>query len=138
MYKRLAYISRAAAGITAREAYDIIRVSVNRNGQQQLSGGLVLIDQHFVQVLEGHPDRVDARFAVIAADPRHEAVQLRESVVCDTLLFQGHWMAFSNDAVIPPALRQQFGIDAAHPVHTLPADALVRFVHACCQQAPAG
>lgn len=137
MYKRVTYVSRAVAGISARDAYDIIRVSVNRNGQQQLSGGLVLMDQHFVQVLEGPPDRVDARYAVIAADPRHEALQLRQSVCSDTLMFQGHWMAFSSDAQITPALRLQFGIDAQHPVQGLATDTLVALVQACCQHAAA-
>ncbi|MEY2893710.1 MAG: hypothetical protein RJA98_3618 [Pseudomonadota bacterium] len=132
-YKRLAYVSRAAAGITARDAYDIIRVSVNRNCRLQLTGGLVFIDQHFVQVLEGHPDSVDARYAVIAADPRHEAIQLRQSANCDALLFAQDWMAFSSDAQIQPALRAQFGINAANPLHLLPPEALVAFVLACCK-----
>jgi hypothetical protein len=135
MYKRLAYVSRAAAGINARDAYEIIRVSVNRNSRLQLSGGLVFIDQHFVQVLEGHPERVDARYAVISADPRHDGVELRQSVNCDRLLFEGSWMAFSSDAQISPELRVQHGITPANPVHLLAPDALVAFVLACCQHA---
>ena len=137
MYKRLAYVSRAAAGISARDAYDIIRVSVNRNCGQQLSGGLVFIDQHFVQVLEGHPARVDARFAVISADPRHEGVELRQAVSCDRLLFEGNWMAFSSGEQISPALRARHGITPAHPVHLLAPEALVAFVLDCCQHTTA-
>ena len=50
MHDRLVYVSRAALGIGAGEAYDNIRVSHNRNSRYGLTGALILFDGHFLQV----------------------------------------------------------------------------------------
>lgn len=134
MYERLAYVSVAAPGIAARDCYDIIRVAHNRNSQQQLTGGLLFLDGHFVQVLEGHPRRLRQRYDIIAADVRHHDVQLCQTVVTDRLLFADDWMALRSDAEIPLDLRARWDFGPGWWTHRPDAGHIVEFVRACCQR----
>ena len=132
MYERLVYVSRAAAVITRRDTYDIIRSSHNRNSEQGLTGGLLLIDGHFVQVLEGDRLRVRARYEAIVRDPRHTDVELRQAVLADSLVFPGEWMALRHEQDIPGELRARFGYAPGLPAARFGGDTTVAFVLACC------
>jgi hypothetical protein len=132
MFERLVYVSRAAPGVGARDAYDIIRIAHNRNSQAGLTGALVFIDGHFVQVLEGDSFHVRQRYAKIAADPRHVDVQLRECVAIAERLFPSDWMALRQGDGVPLAVQRQFGYEPGFPSSTFPPDRLVAFVRACC------
>jgi len=132
MFERLVYVSRAAPGITARDCYDIIRVAHNRNSQYSLTGALLFLDGHFIQVLEGDRFRMRERFRVIAADRRHTDVDLRATVACDALLFAGEWMALRGDAEIDPAVKARFGYRPGLPADAFSGDRIVDFVQACC------
>lgn len=136
MFERLVYVSRAAPGITARDCYDIIRVAHNRNSQYGLTGGLLLLDGHFIQVLEGDRFRMRERFKVIAVDARHTDVDLRQTVSCDELLFLGEWMALRSDAEVDPTVKARFQYEPGLPPDRFSAERVVQFVRACCQQAP--
>ncbi|WP_119353276.1 BLUF domain-containing protein [Azohydromonas sediminis] len=135
MFERLAYVSRAAPGVGARDAYDIVRTAHNRNSQLGLTGALVFVDGHFVQVLEGDAFHLRQRFAVIAADPRHTDVQVREHVAIDERLFPDEWMALRHGDEVPEAVRRAFA-DAAGP-HHWPAARLLAYVRAACANAAA-
>lgn len=134
MFERLVYVSRAAPGIGARDCYDIIRQAHNRNSRDGLTGALLFLDGHFVQVLEGNRHRVRERFQVIAADPRHTAVDLRQSVATDLPLFPGDWMALRSEAEIDPAVKARFGYQPGLPAAQFDGDRVVAFVQACCAQ----
>lgn len=134
MFERLVYVSRAARGITARDCYDIIRVAHNRNSQFGLTGALLFLDGHFVQVLEGDRFRMHERFRVIAADPRHTEVDLRQTLATDTLLFAGDWMALRSSAEIDPAVKARFGYQPGLPAALFSGARIVEFVQACCEQ----
>lgn len=131
MYRRIVYVSRALPGLAARDCYDIIRVAHNRNSQFGLTGALLFLDGHFVQVLEGSRLRVRERFAVIAADRRHADVDLRQSLDCDARLFPDDWMALRSDAEIDPAVKRRFGYRAGLPAAQFSAERVVEFVLAC-------
>ncbi len=137
MYERLAYVSRAAAHVGARDCYDIIRAAHNRNSQFGLTGGLLFLDGHFIQVLEGDRFRMQERFAVIAADPRHTDLGLRLRQRTDTLLFPGEWMALRSEAQIDPVLRERFGYRPGLPSAHFSGAQIVDFVLACCQRVDA-
>ncbi len=132
MLERLVYVSRAATGITARDAYDIIRVSHNRNSRYGLTGALILIDGHFLQVLEGDAFRIRERYARIAADPRHTEVELRQSVRIQELRFADEWMALRHDEEIALATREAYGYSPGFPADRFDGDRLVAFAFACC------
>ncbi|MCT8126256.1 BLUF domain-containing protein [Alishewanella sp. BS5-314] len=73
---QLTYISDIAPGLS-REQIAAIHQQAERNNQQfQITGVLLVTSRHFLQLLEGPAKQVQARFAVIAADPRHQSVRL--------------------------------------------------------------
>lgn len=133
MRERLVYVSRAAPGIGAREAYDIIRVSHNRNSRYGLTGALMLVDGHFLQVLEGDAIRVRERYARIATDPRHTDVVLRQSAGIEQLSFGNDWMAMRLDDEITHATREAHGYSPGFPADRFDGDRLVAFALACCR-----
>lgn len=134
MFERLVYVSRCAPGVTDRDVYDIIRVSHNRNSQSGLTGGLLFIDQHFVQVLEGSRIEVRKRYKSIATDPRHTHVELRQMQRSDNLVFPDNWMALRSGHEIPAAVKAEFGYVPGLPAECFGGDRVVDFVLACCTQ----
>lgn len=137
MFERLAYVSRAAPHIGMRDCYDIIRVAHNRNSQFGLTGALLFLDGYFIQVLEGDRCRMQERFQVIAADPRHTALELRHRQPCDTLLFPGEWMALRSAAEIDPAVLDRFGYLPGLPAAQFSGERIVEFALACSLHADA-
>jgi Sensors of blue-light using FAD len=133
MHEQLVYVSRAVPGVGARAAYEIIRVSHNRNSLHQLTGALILIDGHFLQVLEGHSHTVRERFAVIAADPRHTDVSVRQSVATRERTFPDEWMALRHGDAIDEGLKLDFGYACGFPATHFDGPKLVEFALACYQ-----
>jgi hypothetical protein len=136
MFERLIYVSEAAPGVGARDAYDIIRIAHNRNSQAGLTGALVFIDGHFVQVLEGDSFHLRQRFARIAADPRHVNVQLREWVAIVDRMFPRDWMALRQGEGVALEVQRSFGYKPGFPPGTFPPQRLAAFVRACCDASP--
>lgn len=138
MFERLVYVSQAAPGVGARDAYDIIRIAHNRNSQAGLTGALVFIDGQFVQVLEGDRYHLQQRYAKIAIDPRHVDIQLRECVAIAERMFPSDWMALRLGDGVPPDVLQSFGYERGFPSARFPPERLVAFVRACCGAASPG
>ncbi|MGV8844149.1 MAG: BLUF domain-containing protein [Pseudomonas sp.] len=132
MFERLLYISRAQPSVEAHVVYDIIRVSHNRNSEFDLTGALLFLDGYFVQVLEGEPFRVQERFAIITADPRHEDVQLRYACRVNTRLFPDQWMALRLQSEIDSRRFEEIGYRPGLPAAHFDAETVLRFVQACC------
>ena len=73
---QLTYISDIPSSLTASDIA-AIHQQANRNNQQLgLTGLLLHTGRHFMQLLEGPAPLVRSRFAIIAADPRHQQVRL--------------------------------------------------------------
>jgi hypothetical protein len=132
MHERIVYVSQVAPGIGARDAYDIIRVAHNRNSRFGLTGALILVDGHFLQVLEGDGFRLRERYARIATDPRHTGVELRQSRSIQELSFVGEWMALRHDGEVDQATRDAHGYVPGFPVDRFDGERLVAFALACC------
>lgn len=132
MYERLVYVSRAAEGIDARDAYDIIRTAHNRNSRLGLTGALVFVDGHFAQVLEGDPYGLRQRFEIIRRDRRHRDIELRALETVDHRCFPDDWMALRHDDAVPADVRARFGYAPGFPAERFPAERLLAFVRACC------
>jgi hypothetical protein len=69
MLERIVYVSKACKELGARDAYEITRVAHNRNSRCGLTGALIMLDGHFLQVLEGDGFHLDQRLAAIRSDP---------------------------------------------------------------------
>lgn len=133
MQHRIVYVSRAAPGLSMRDCYDIIRVAHNRNSGLGLTGALLFLDDWFIQVLEGWSSAVHARYAVIARDPRHTAVELRFDGPVAERAFPEDWMALRGDADIPAALKQAHGYLPGLPADRFSPDQVLAFVRDCCR-----
>ena len=133
MYEQLVYVSRAAPGMDAHSAYDIIRVSHNRNSKHGLTGALVLIDGYFLQVLEGHSHSLRERFAIIEADPRHTHVSVRQSIAKRERTFPDEWMALRHGDAVDESLKLDFGYAPGFPATHFTGEKLVEFALACYQ-----
>lgn len=69
----VAYISRSRIpeGERDLELRRLIKVATERNAEQGVTGALLLLDDRFIQVLEGEKDSLHALVARIEQDPRH-------------------------------------------------------------------
>lgn len=140
MHERLVYVSRAVPDIGPRDAYDIIRVAQNRNSRYGVTGALILVDGHFLQVLEGDAFRIRERYARIAIDPRHTQIEVRQSRCIQQLTFSDEWMALRHDNEVTQITRETFGYAPGFPADRFDGDRLVAFALACyraqvpCQQ----
>ncbi len=137
MFKRIAYVSRAVEGLGDASIYDIIRTAHNRNGASGLTGALLVMDGHFIQVLEGDGYRVRECFRAIQADRRHTDVDLRHEEVTRSLLFPDEWMVLRHGSEIPAELKVAFGYQPGLPRGQFPGAHLVGFVLACCRHGTA-
>ena len=72
----IAYVSVATNDMTDADIGAILSQSRANNVDHDLTGALLFQRGRFIQILEGPDDEVRARFAIIAADPRHRSVQL--------------------------------------------------------------
>jgi len=138
MYERLIYVSRARAGLGLHEVYDIIRSAHNRNSRLNLTGGLISLDGHFVQLIEGESFRLHERFAVIAADARHTNVEVRHTASISDRLFPDHWMALRLQGEIDAGVLAQFDYQPGLPTTSFDAKRLQDFVWACCSASQRG
>lgn len=92
---RLTYRSHSlipAAGFEA-ELGNILRVARSRNGERGITGALLIYDGWFAQTLEGDEAAVRSLFAKIAADPRHDTVELRQEGIVPSRVFSRWAMA---------------------------------------------
>lgn len=77
---RLLYVSDIAAnagGVLRATVADILTVSMRNNRRDAITGFLLCDGGRFVQALEGHRDAVEACFAQIEQDGRHEHIEVR-------------------------------------------------------------
>lgn len=84
---RLIYKSRSAAPITWESIEAISSVSQVNNDLTGVTGVLLASRSHFLQVLEGRFEDVNAAFRRIAKDDRHTALSIISFVTIDARLF---------------------------------------------------
>lgn len=71
---QMIYVSSATAAAERRDIEPILAASRRNNSRHGITGLLYADGKRFLQVLEGPQDAVEAAFARIKADPRHNAV----------------------------------------------------------------
>ncbi len=133
MYEQIVYVSLAMPDVDAQGAYDIISMSHNRNSKHGLTGTLILMDGFFLQVLEGHRHALRERFAIIAADPRHTDVSVRQSIAISERTFPDEWMALRHGDAVDESLKLDFAYVPGFPATHFGGEKLVEFARACYQ-----
>lgn len=71
MLRSIVYVSAATVPFELAGLLALLEQSRASNAREGLTGLLLYRDGNFMQALEGDPAAVGARFARIAADPRH-------------------------------------------------------------------
>ena len=132
MFERIAYVSRALPSTDLREVHHIVSVANNRNSESGLTGALIYLDGHFLQVIEGLPGPLQERFAIIAADPRHTELSVRLTAKINSLAFPESWMAIRHGDAILEATKRAFDYQPGFPVAAFDGEKLVAFALACC------
>jgi hypothetical protein len=87
---RLTYVSRTAAPLGEAALQRIVDKARQHNQAHGVTGALLDYGQRFLHVLEGPADAVDATFARIRADQRHERIVVVERVAVQARQFS-HW-----------------------------------------------
>ena len=106
MLVRLLYASRARPGTTQDDLLAILRKSRANNPAWGVTGVLCcsLNESVYLQVLEGGRSAVNKLYHVIAADPRHDGVELLCYEEIAERRFAGWSMGQVNMALLNPAL----------------------------------
>ena len=140
MLERIVSVSRAAPGLGREALYGIVREAHARNPGAGLTGGLVLLDGCFAQILEGPAAPLAFAFGRIALDPRHHALALRAREPALCRLFPGQALALRTRACLDADLLAAFGYRPGFPVADFPSDVLVEFMVGACRReaAPRG
>ncbi|GLR46383.1 BLUF domain-containing protein [Sphingomonas astaxanthinifaciens] len=86
-FKRLAYTSLAALDLTVEQLFDIGQTARDLNGLDGITGLLLFNGTHFLQWIEGAPEAIDDLMERLRRDPRHSAVEIRETELADERLF---------------------------------------------------
>lgn len=86
----ITYFSTAVESTTERNIVDIVEFSRTKNARLGITGVLLYVNGHIVQVLEGQQAAVEDLYKSIQADPRHTNVQTVISHPIAQRLFS-HW-----------------------------------------------
>ncbi|WP_339723332.1 BLUF domain-containing protein [uncultured Paraglaciecola sp.] len=75
MYQ-LIYVSDKPSTFTPNDMNDILRSARENNAKYGITGLLVELPEHFIQILEGTQDNVEYIFNLIYEDPRHKNIRV--------------------------------------------------------------
>lgn len=121
---RLIYRSRSRIPPEGRKQAlgTLFSVARSSNKKRGVTGALLCTDDCFVQVLEGDEDVVRGLYAHIAADPRHDSVELLESESVEGRVFSRWAMAKVAEDGEPdiPLIAHRDGISPSAGHRTLP------------------
>ena len=106
--------------------------------KNEISGALLLDDQHYVQVLEGDEALVRELYEHIAKDQRHDSVALLESGIVDARVFSRWSMARvgEGDEADIPLIAHTDGISPAAGRRATPEQEAVLDVMRAAARAP--
>jgi hypothetical protein len=90
------YLSRMTTRLSDEEIEAIAKLSAVNNVQRDVTGMLVKVGNHFLQVIEGSDVALESLMTKLSKDPRHTEIQVIDNRHVDDRLF-GKWnMAFFN------------------------------------------
>lgn len=92
---QLAYVSEANADLSYQDIDSILKASVNRNNQNEITGLLIYRDGFFIQFLEGVSEQsIKETLERIMADKRHGTVRVIGEWQSPKRLFENWQMGF--------------------------------------------
>lgn len=94
--KRIIYCSQASYDVSPDELVSLLALSRQNNARVGLSGMLLYSSQSFLQVLEGHPEALQATYARILVDDRHTNLRLLMDTEVPAPLFPDWTMGFEH------------------------------------------
>ena len=95
MLHRLVYTSQTTRPLDPPAIEQILAAARTANARRELTGALVFDSQHFLQVLEGGAEPLNALYAALMRDPRHQRLQLLEYRAVERRQFDAWRMAFA-------------------------------------------
>ena len=120
LMKRVRYISRFSSSLSSQDIETIIETSQKNNPSRQITGMLMATGDLFYQLLEGPRNEIDALYARISKDPRHEQILLLESETGDF------------DRICPDWAMQKVDLSLKSAAETAPISALLEMI--CVQR----
>lgn len=131
---RLTYASRATfktaeQGVES-EVARILLQSRRNNPKHAIGGVLHVADGHFFQCLEGLRTKVNETFTRIAADPRHQDVQILSLEPITERMFSQWSMKYSATEKNLEALLQRHGFQSFDPFQ-FSDEMITEFLQAC-------
>lgn len=94
--RRIIYCSQATHDFAPEELVELLRTVRELNTRAGLSGMLLYCSQSFLQMLEGDADALEATYARVAVDPRHQNLRLLMDAEVATPLFPDWSMGFEH------------------------------------------
>ena len=91
---RLLYASKVSPNFGPMDMHDILDASRRNNGDQGITGLLIMADGYFFQALEGDRKAVNATYSRILKDPRHSLSVILSSQEIDKRQFSGWSMGY--------------------------------------------
>lgn len=76
MLTRIYYCSTATEGVGVEDFKQILETAQRNNTARDLSGMLTFNSRIFLQVLEGHRERINDLYNTLEKDPRHEKLMI--------------------------------------------------------------
>ena len=113
MLASLAYVSLSRIPAFAPEMLDLARTALVRNPALGVTGALYFDGVQFYQVIEGSPAAVEALFARIRQDPRHNGMQTLWDGPITRRRFGSWAMKFVDGTGRAAAMRRHFCYDTA-------------------------
>jgi hypothetical protein len=101
---RLVYMSRPTREMGDQEADDLLRRAKANNDRSGITGILIHDRRRYYQYLEGDEDKVEATFARIAMDRRHQAIIRLKSGTINRRQFP-EWAMASKTVTTDESLR---------------------------------
>ena len=125
-----ALLYRSSALIPERSADErlILDAALSRNARLDVTGYLHREVDLFFQWLEGPPASVDAIFASIERDPRHEGIQVLFHGSVPHRRFQGWAMGYTSRHSISML---DWAADLGLPINSLDQSGIIRFLEHC-------
>ncbi len=90
MLQKIVYASQAIKPVDSAALQAILEKARTRNEQEDVTGFLLYADESFLQILEGDSAVLDATFARISADTRHQGMRLLQRSPISRRRF-GNW-----------------------------------------------
>ena len=87
LLKSLTYTSLASLDLQTSDLEDIHRTAREANSLDGITGLLIFNGTHFLQIIEGEPEAIDALVAKLRRDPRHNGFEVRDEQMVEERSF---------------------------------------------------